>query len=136
MPTPFETQAVLLQFHHALQSLSQAQSDILMLRGMIHDLLGVTVTTHPPQPMGVRIAPIPNSPLPFDEKYDPRSQPTSFHVTDQNTPAGQQPVTSALNSHPPTEAPAPRAPQHFDGHHWRKGPSPEPSDADKPVGQG
>lgn len=42
---------------------------------------------------------------------------------------------------PPTEAPEPRAPLagkpvHFDGHHWRKGPSPEPSDADKPVGQG
>ena len=42
---------------------------------------------------------------------------------------------------PPTEAPEPRAPLagkpvHFDGHHWRKGPSPEPSDADKAVGQG
>lgn len=42
---------------------------------------------------------------------------------------------------PPTEAPEPRAPLagkpvHFDGHHWRQGPSPEPSDADKPVGQG
>ena len=42
---------------------------------------------------------------------------------------------------PPTEAPEPRSPLagkpvHFDGHHWRKGPSPEPSDADKPVGQG
>ena len=37
---------------------------------------------------------------------------------------------------PPTEAPEPRAPQHFDGHHWRQGPSPEPSDADKVVGKG
>ena len=49
--------------------------------------------------------------------------------------------TSAPNApltveQPATEAPEPRAPQHFDGHHWRKGPSPEPSDADKPVGQG
>ena len=55
--------------------------------------------------------------------------------TDEDVPVGK-PVDQ-----PPTEAPEPRAPLagkpvHFDGHHWRKGPSPEPSDADKPVGQG
>ncbi len=37
---------------------------------------------------------------------------------------------------PPTEAPEPRQAQHFDGKRWVPGPSPEPSDADKPVGQG
>lgn len=55
---------------------------------------------------------------------------------------GEPPPNAPLTvEQPATEAPEPRAPLagkpvHFDGHHWRKGPSPEPSDADKPVGQG
>lgn len=39
---------------------------------------------------------------------------------------------------PPTEAPEPRQAQHFDGHHWRQGPSPEnaANPLDIPPGQG
>ena len=56
-------------------------------------------------------------------------------------PAQFAPNAPLTVEQPPTEAPEPRAqlagkPVHFDGHHWRQGPSPEPSDADKPVGQG
>ena len=67
-----------------------------------------------------------------------------FHITihelelrvgpadDSPPPTGE----AAPVEQPATEAPEPRAPQHFDGRRWVPGHSPEPSDADKVVGQG
>lgn len=106
-PTPFEIHTVAQQF-------TRVENELATLRGMVRELLA-----HPAEP-----APEPPAAGP------PRQRPTYPEIAYFNgVPLSSPPKGALLNLQ--------GEPVHFDGHHWKPGPSPtNPEGLDVPPGQG